>query len=79
MGFKPAIRNSANRLITADTRYYAYDVDGTRIKTQRGEDVPKFAYNINARLSQLLVKTENNVVKRIYNKYTNRSNSVGVF
>ena len=55
--------DSANRLITADTRYYAYDVEGTRISTQRGEDVTKFVYNVNARLSQLLVMTENNAKK----------------
>ena len=59
--------DSANRLITADTRYYAYDVEGTRIKTQRGEDVTKFTYNVNARLSQLLVMTENNAeTKYVY-------------
>ena len=56
--------DSANRLITADTRYYAYDVEGTRISTQRGEDVTKFVYNVNARLSQLLIKTENNAVTK---------------
>ncbi len=56
--------DSANRLITADTRYYAYDVEGTRIKTQKGEDTTKFTYNVNARLSQLLVKTENNTVTK---------------
>ena len=59
--------DSANRLITADTRYYAYDVEGTRISTQRGEDVTKFTYNVNARLSQLLVMTENNAeTKYVY-------------
>ena len=59
--------DSANRLITADTRYYVYDVEGTRIKTQKGEDTTKFIYNVNARLSQLLVKTENNAdTKYVY-------------
>ena len=56
--------DSANRLITADTRYYVYDVEGTRVSTQRGEDVTKFVYNVNARLSQLLIKTENNAVTK---------------
>ena len=52
--------DSANRLTVAGTRYYAYDVEGTRIKTQKGEDTTEFVYNVNARLSQLLIKTENN-------------------
>ena len=64
MDFKPAIRNFANRLITAGTRYYVYDVEGTRIKTQKGEDTTEFVYNVNARLSQLLIKTENNAVTK---------------
>ena len=59
--------DSANRLVTAGTRYYAYDVEGTRIKTQKGEDTTKFIYNVNARLSQLLVKVENNAdTKYVY-------------
>ena len=67
MGFKPAIHDSANRLITVGTRYYVYDVEGTRIKTQKGEDTTKFIYNVNARLSQLLVKAENNAdTKYVY-------------
>ena len=59
--------DSANRLVTAGTRYYTYDVEGTRIKTQKGEDTTKFIYNVNARLSQLLVMTENNAeTKYVY-------------
>ena len=56
--------DSANRLTIAGTRYYTYDVEGTRIKTQKGEDTTKFVYNVNARLSQLLIKTENNAVTK---------------
>ena len=56
--------DSANRLTVAGTRYYSYDVEGTRIKTQKGEDTTEFVYNVNARLSQLLVKTENNAVTK---------------
>jgi len=56
--------DSANRLTVAGTRYYVYDVEGTRIKTQKGEDTTEFVYNVNARLSQLLVKTENNAVTK---------------
>ena len=59
--------DSANRLTVAGTRYYVYDVEGTRIKTQKGEDTTKFVYNVNARLSQLLIKTENNAdTKYVY-------------
>ena len=56
--------DSANRLTVAGTRYYSYDVEGTRIKTQKGEDTTEFVYNVNARLSQLLIKTENNAVTK---------------
>ncbi len=56
--------DSANRLTVAGTRYYTYDVEGTRIKTQKGEDTTEFVYNVNARISQLLIKTENNAVTK---------------
>ncbi len=60
--------DSSNRLINTQTNSgsvtYTYDAEGTRIKSECGEDVIAYTYDVNARLSKLLVKTEGNVTTK---------------
>ena len=60
--------DSSNRLISTLTNSslvtYTYDAEGTRIKSECGEDVVEYIYNTNARLSQLLVKTDGDVTTK---------------
>ena len=60
--------DSSNRLISTQTNSgsvtYTYDAEGTRIKSECGEDVIAYTYDVNARLSKLLVKTEGDVTTK---------------
>jgi len=56
--------DSSNRLITAGGNTYTYNAEDIRVRNLCGEIDTTYAYNTNARLSQLLQKTTNGVVTK---------------
>ena len=58
------VYDSANRLISAGGNTYTYNVEDVRVRNLCGESETTYAYNTNGRLSQLLVKTTDDVVTK---------------
>ena len=56
--------DSANRLVKAGGNTYTYNAEDVRIRNLCGNDNTTYVYNVNNRLSQLLMKKTNGVVTK---------------
>ena len=63
-GAKSFTYDSANRLISADGNTYAYNAEDVRIRNRQSNADTTYVYDINVKLSRMLMKTTNGITTK---------------